>query len=149
MLDEEKYAGTQVYNRTSSKLGTKVRINPPSEWIRKPNAFPAIVDPEIFRRVQERRKAAHRRLSDKELLEMLRRLLAKRGRLTERTVIRDKSMPCMQTYAYRFGSLFNAFRLIGYFGNSKHAGMQERFRRRHLRTELSEEIRSAVATPNS
>lgn len=144
MLDEEKYAGTQVYNRRSAKLGTKVRKNPPSEWIRKPNAFPAIIDPEVFRQVQACRTAAQRRLSDEEALEMLRRLLAKRGHLSQRMVIRDKSMPSMQTYANRFGSLYKAFQLIGYCGSSKHAAAQERFRRRHLRTEIAEEIRTAV-----
>jgi DNA invertase Pin-like site-specific DNA recombinase len=148
MLDEEKYAGTQVYNRRSSKLGTNVRKNSPSEWIRKPNAFPAIIAPEIFCRVQERRKAAQRRLSDGEVLEMLRRLLARRGYLSERMVVRDKSMPCMQTYAKRFGSLYKAFQLIGYIGSSKHAGMQERFRRRHLRTQIAEKIRAILGLEN-
>ena len=87
ILDEEKYAGTQVYNRHSGKLGTKTRTNPPSLWIRKPNAFPAIIDPEVFRKVQMRRSAARRRLSDEEVLDMLRRLLARRGYLSQRMIV--------------------------------------------------------------
>jgi DNA invertase Pin-like site-specific DNA recombinase len=144
ILEKEKYAGTQVYNRHSSKLGTKPRANPPSEWIRRPNAFPAIIDLEVFQKAQEIRLARRRRPSDEEALEMLRRLLARHGFLSERMVVRNKTMPCMQTYAKRFGSLYRAFQLVGYNGSSEHAGAQERFRRRYLRAVLAEEIREIV-----
>lgn len=144
ILENERYAGTQVYNTKSGKMGTKQRRNPLSEWIRKPNAFPHIIDPEVFEKAQEIRRERRRRLSDEELLIMLRRLLAKRGRLTERMIIRQKNMPCVDDYVTRFGSLFNAYRMIGYYGNSKHPVSQERLRRRHLRTELMASIRSIV-----
>jgi len=144
ILENERYAGTQVYNTKSGKMGTKARRNPSSEWIRKPNAFPHIIDPEVFEKAQEIRRERRRRLSDEELLIMLRRLLAKRGRLTERMIIRQKNMPIVDDYVNCFGSLFNAYRMIGYYGNSKHRVSQERLRRRHLRTDLMESIRSIV-----
>ena len=43
LLSNEKYAGTSFYNRTSKKLGVNWRRNPPSEWIKKPGAFEAVV----------------------------------------------------------------------------------------------------------
>ena len=144
ILENEKYAGTQVYNTKSGKMGGKPRRNPPSEWIRKPNAFPHIIDPEVFEKAQEIRRERRRKLSDEELLILLRRLLAKRGRLTERMIARQKDMPCVYEYVNRFGSLFNAYRMIGYYGNSKHRVWQERLKRRQLRTSVMESIGSMV-----
>ena len=144
ILENEKYAGTQVYNTKSGKMGTKQRRNPPSEWIRKPNAFPHIIDPETFEKAQEIRRERRRKLSDEELLILRRRLLAKRGRLTERMIARQKDMPCVYEYVDRFGSLFNAYRMIGYYGNSKHRVWQECLKRRQQRTNVMESIRSIV-----
>jgi hypothetical protein len=42
VLENEKYIGTQVYNRHSSKLGLVRRLNLRSEWIRKPIADPNV-----------------------------------------------------------------------------------------------------------
>ena len=144
ILEREKYAGTQVYNMTSGKMRTKPRRNPPSEWIRKPNAFPKIIDPEIFRKAQELRRESRRKPSDEELLSMLRRLLAKRGYLTERMIARQKNMPCIINFTERFGSLFNAYRKIGYHGDPKQRASRERFKRRRLRADLMGNIRSIV-----
>jgi hypothetical protein len=73
---------------------------------------------------------------------MLRRLLAKRGRLSQRMIARQKNMPCVCDFVARFGSLFNAYRMIGYCGTSKYPACQERLKRRHLRVVVMEGIRS-------
>ena len=63
MLINEKYTGTYVYNRRSSKRADNKRNNSlekdPSEQVKNPNAFPAIVDRETFDKVKvcmEKRK---------------------------------------------------------------------------------------------
>ena len=43
VLTNEKYIGNSVYNRTSFKLKKKHVCNPPDIWVRKDNAFPALV----------------------------------------------------------------------------------------------------------
>ncbi len=53
-------------------------------------------------------------LSNDELLAILRRLLEKQGRLSERLINRSKGVPCCNTYQHRFGSLSRAYELIGY-----------------------------------
>ncbi|WP_232353335.1 recombinase family protein [Cupriavidus oxalaticus] len=53
ILTNEKYIGNNVYNRTSFKLKIKHRQNPPSEWIRKDDAFEVIV-PMDQRRLSKR-----------------------------------------------------------------------------------------------
>jgi DNA invertase Pin-like site-specific DNA recombinase len=60
ILENEKYAGTQVYNTKSGKMGAKQRRNPSSDWIRKPNAFAHIIDPEVFEKAQEIRRERRR-----------------------------------------------------------------------------------------
>ena len=49
VLTNEKYIGNNVFNRASAKLTSKRIANPPEMWVRAVGAFPAIVDPELFR----------------------------------------------------------------------------------------------------
>ncbi|WP_284736157.1 recombinase family protein [Dongia deserti] len=82
MLLEEKYIGTAVYNRVCTKLQSGCRLNDPSEWIRKPNAFATIIKPSIFEQARRRRQEEMRALTDDEILTRLRRFIAKHGRAT-------------------------------------------------------------------
>jgi len=52
-LRTEAYIGTILYNRTSVKLKTPRRVNPPEEWVRTPEAFEGIISIEQFLRAQE------------------------------------------------------------------------------------------------
>jgi DNA invertase Pin-like site-specific DNA recombinase len=52
-LRQEKYAGTMVYNQTSSKLKTPKQPNPPEQWVRTPEAFDGVIDYELFQRAQQ------------------------------------------------------------------------------------------------
>lgn len=54
ILSNETYIGTRIYNKTWHKLKQGHKQNPRSEWVIVPNAFPRIVEPEIFTRAQER-----------------------------------------------------------------------------------------------
>ena len=52
ILKNERYIGTLVTNKTHRDFTTKKLIkNPPSEWIRVPNAVPAIISAEDFEKV--------------------------------------------------------------------------------------------------
>jgi DNA invertase Pin-like site-specific DNA recombinase len=53
-------------------------------------------------------------LSDDELLKKLRRLLRKRGRISELIIEKSRDVPSASTYQARFGSLTHAYKLIGY-----------------------------------
>jgi len=48
MLENESYIGHSVFNRTSFKLQQVHVNNPPDMWIRRDNAFKAIIAPQIF-----------------------------------------------------------------------------------------------------
>jgi DNA invertase Pin-like site-specific DNA recombinase len=144
MLVEEKYIGTMIFNRISKKLQGKFQRNDPSEWITKANAFPAIVNSVIFQQAKERRTKELQRRTDEELLMALRSFLSRHGYITLRAMKKFGGVPHPSNYCHRFGSLLNAYRLIGYKGRTKNANWKERVRRRQLRDALLEDLRRAL-----
>lgn len=54
ILMNEAYIGTRIYNKTWNRLKQGTRKNPKSDWVFCYDAFPAIVDPDVFREAQER-----------------------------------------------------------------------------------------------
>lgn len=114
LLTNEKYIGHNVYNRTSTKLGSHSVRNSAERWVRRANAFEAIVEPTLFAQVAALIESRAAVLSDAQLLDQLRNLLQERGRLTG--LIIDEAPNCAgsTTYQRRFGSLLRAYTLIGY-----------------------------------
>ena len=114
LLKNETYIGNLVYNRQTQKLGTKTVNNPSAVWIRAEGCVEPIIDRDLFLRVNEMRKGRRLELSEEEMLSRLRRVLLKKGKLSA-TVIDDAvGLPHSGTYYKYFGSLRNAYRLIGY-----------------------------------
>ena len=114
VLTNEKYIGNNVYHRTSFKLKRKHVLNPPEMWIRADNAFPAIVDPAIFARVQEVILARARRFTDDEMLAALKSLWSRRGKISGLLIDEEEAMPSSAAFRHRFGSLIRAYSLVGY-----------------------------------
>src|SRR5438270_8467205 len=110
----QKNAGFDVYNQTSSKLYTpKIKL-PESQWVVKPSAFKPIVDAVTFAQAQKILQSRTIRKSDEELLASLRRLLKREGRLSGRLIKNSRYTPSPSTYTYRFGSLRCAYDLVEY-----------------------------------
>ena len=114
MVTNPKYIGVNVSNRQSAKLRGRRVNNPPDMWIRRDDAFQGIVDPDLYRKTEAEALARSRFLTDEQLLELLRRLLRKHGKLSERLLKASPDMPCGQVYAMRFGGLAEAYRRVGY-----------------------------------
>lgn len=114
ILINEKYLGNNVWNRVSFKLKKKRVKNDPEMWIRSDGAFPAIVDRNIFDAAQTIIKTRSIKLSDKELLDALRRLCDRVGVLSGMTIDEADEMPSSSAYRSRFGSLLRAYQLIDY-----------------------------------
>ena len=114
ILTNPKYIGANVLNRISTKLsGAQVR-NPPREWVQKVDAFTPIVSADLFQKAQEILSVRTHPLSDEELLDRLRQLLAEKGYLANSLLDEVRSMPSRTTYFDRFGGLLKAYKLIGY-----------------------------------
>lgn len=114
ILINEKYIGTNVFNRRSFKLKEKRVNNPEEEWVRKENAFKAIVDPVYFYGTQKIIRERNRRYSNEEMLDKLRALRERQGWLSGFMIDENEDMPSSGAYASRFGSLYDAYKMIGY-----------------------------------
>ena len=133
ILINPKYIGANVYNRRSFKLKKKRIVNPPEMWILRDHAFDAIVEPEMFRRVQEIIAGRHPTYSDDEMLGLLRRLLEEKGTLSGILIDQAEGMPCSAAYRDRFKGLFRAYQLIGYTPRRDHSYIEinQTLRERH------------------
>jgi len=113
VLINEKYIGNNVWNRVSFKLKKKRVRNHPDMWIRSEGAFPAIVDPHLFEAAQSIIRARSFRMSGK-MLDALRRLRESIGLLSGLIIDEAEGLSSSSAYRTRFGSLLQAYHLVGY-----------------------------------
>jgi DNA invertase Pin-like site-specific DNA recombinase len=114
VLTNEKYIGSNIFNRISFKLKKKRVINPSDMWIRKEGAFEAIIPPELFYKAQGMILGRTRRYTNEELLKRLKRLFEDRGMLSGFIINETDGMPSASAYAHRFGSLVRAYQMVGF-----------------------------------
>lgn len=114
MLRNEKYIGNVIYGRMSSRLGSKPRITDPSTWIRAEGACPQLIDGDLFHRAQVRLASRSSTKSDAAMLEKLKTLLETHGTLNKAIINADPDTPSEQSYRERFGTLYEAYRQIGF-----------------------------------
>lgn len=114
ILINDKYAGHNVWGRTSFKLKARHVRNDPSEWIRQDDTYPAIIDGEAFARARAIIDRRSKRLTDDELLALLARILSSQGRLSGLIIDEFDGVPSSSAYQARFGSLLRAYSLVGY-----------------------------------
>ncbi|MBR1124544.1 recombinase family protein [Bradyrhizobium lablabi] len=119
ILSNENYIGNNIYNRKSFRLKLEKKRNPPELWVRAAGLFEPIVDRSIFRKAQVLLKEQYVRLSDEVLLSKLRSALQEKGRLSASILQAMDGMPSAALYAHRFGSLREAFRLVGYVNSER------------------------------
>lgn len=114
VLTNEKYIGNNVYNRQSFKLKKKRVKNPPEEWVRKDNAFEAIVETAYFLAAQHIILERCRRLTDQEMIDKLKELYEKKGWLSGIIIDEEEDLPSSAAYAHRFNGLVSAYKMVGY-----------------------------------
>lgn len=114
VLTNEKYIGNNLFNRTSGKMKSKARPNPETEWVRKERAFEPVVDAGLFAMVQEIYRERNKKFTNDELLQGLRDLYAREGRLSALIIDEAGSLPPSSLFRTRFGGLLRAYRMIGY-----------------------------------
>jgi DNA invertase Pin-like site-specific DNA recombinase len=136
ILTQLKYIGCHVYGRTTRKLYTPLVRLPKSEWIVISNAFEPIVDYGTFVQAQQVLYQRSLNKSDRELLDGLRGLLEREGRLSVPLIERSPDIPSPSTYRVRFGSLRRAYELIEYGRPEQFGSIDLRRRTQALREEL-------------
>lgn len=105
VLTNEVYTGTLVYNRTTQKLKTPSRANPPDKWVTTPGAFEPVVDPEVFERAQEILRDRQLRYTRGHMLDRLRHIFDQHGIVRSSLIRADADAPSPATFAKRFSSL--------------------------------------------
>ena len=114
VLTNEKYIGNNVFNKISFKLKKQRVVNARDIWIRAEGAYAAIVDEALFLRAREIVDARSRHLSDQDLLDALRALLASNGFLSGLIIDEHDATPSSSAFRSRFGSLLRAYGMVGY-----------------------------------
>ena len=117
ILRNEKYIGTNVYSRTTSKLDGPWQQLPPDEWIRVTGAFAPVVDRQLFATVQAKLAESRRRPTRDEIMEGMRKVISRTGRINQKLLKRYRSAPSAEQVAREFGSLNEAYKVIGYAPN--------------------------------
>jgi DNA invertase Pin-like site-specific DNA recombinase len=152
ILKNPKYIGSNVYGRSSRRLGSPKITLPPSMWTIAQNCWPAIVDSATFESAQRKFTDQTRFKSDQELIAGLADLLGKTGKLTERLVMRETNFPSQAAYRRRFGSMSQAFSLAGY-DKARVRAIKTRWQLRTLRERLLNNIAAcngsiSISRPN-
>lgn len=149
VLTNEKYIGNNLYHRTSCKLKRKHVENPPEMWIRVEGAFVGVIDPALFSAANSIILNRSRKLSDEEMLERLRSVLATHGRISGILIDESEDSPSSSAFRHRFGSLVRAYQLIGYDPQVDYSFIEinRQVRRQYpgLLAEIIEKVRSLGA----
>jgi DNA invertase Pin-like site-specific DNA recombinase len=140
VLTHPKYTGCHVFGRTSSKLYTPTVRLPRSEWVLTPGAFERVVDEATYSEAQQILQGRTINQSNEELLNGLRELLDSEGRLSLKQIQNSATVPSPSTYRQRFGSLRQAYELIGYGRPDQFGPIDVRRRTQALRDELIAKI---------
>jgi DNA invertase Pin-like site-specific DNA recombinase len=149
VLTNEKYIGNNVYHRTSFKLKRKHVENPPDRWIRADGVFEGIIEPELFLRAQEIIVARSYKFSDQEMLEKLSALLNQHGRISGILIDEAEGLPSSAAFRHRFGTLVNAYRLIGYDPGIDFSFIEENRRLRRQHPEIVAAVIQQITTRGS
>ena len=102
LLINEKYAGDNVWNRVSCKLDGRQVRNQREMWIRRTGAFEAVVDRLLYDAAQVIIQERSRRLTDDQMIEALRAVLVRHGRLSGLIIDEADEAPSSSAYQSRF-----------------------------------------------
>jgi DNA invertase Pin-like site-specific DNA recombinase len=114
ILKNEIYTGAQVYNRTSQRLNGPTHRNPRKDWVIAPGSFEALVSEDAFTQAQKILHQRNPRFTDQELIDKLQELFKVHGKLSGIIIEAAEDLPSSGTISKRFGSLVNAYKLVGY-----------------------------------
>ena len=111
-LRNPTYVGTLTYNKTSQKLKTPRRYNPPEKWVRTEEAFEGVIELEQFIKAQEILAERRRKYDPEYMLRELGSLYNEHGLFCPSLLRLNPELPKPGTYARAFGSLDFAFQQL-------------------------------------
>jgi DNA invertase Pin-like site-specific DNA recombinase len=130
ILRNPKYAGCNVWHRSSKRLRDRRTLIDTQGWIMKPGAFAPIVDRETFDRAQAALpRAADYLWSDDAILRRVRRLLKVKGHLSSTILQNARGTPSLATIHKRFGTYRQLYKQVGYHLPADQEFMSEQLKR--------------------
>ena len=139
ILNNEKYAGTLIFNRSTQRLKSSRRPNDVAKWIRLEDAFEGIVSREVFNQTRECRRRRAKCWSDDEMLDGLREILVEHGKVTPE-LINQSGLPAAKSYAFRFRGLVAAYEAAGVAGPSLSRTTITRYRLRCVTKDIINDL---------
>lgn len=140
ILTNEKYIGNNVYNKTSFKLKQRHVINPEEQWIRFNGAYDPVISIEKFNFADEIIRARSQVLSEEILLEKLRELLLRKGRLSGLIIDEEELLPSSSVYRSRFGSLLRVYQLVGFNPKTDYSWLETKKYLKGVNTDITNTI---------
>ncbi len=110
LFSNPTYRGAYAYGKHRDKY----RAVPREQWLTCEHAFPAIISHKQWTQAYERVLSEVRRPKDAEMLEGLRQLWKRKGRLSSNIINAAKDVPSAVAYAKHFGGINEAYKLIAY-----------------------------------
>ena len=148
ILTNEKYIGNNIYNKTSSKLKSKLVKNPKHEWIRCDKAYKPIISKKKYNKAQEIIQLRSIHLTNEDLLEKLKQKLESNGKLSGFIIDEDDTGPSSSVYRTRFGGLLRAYTLIGYKPEHDYSYLQINEALRSFYSEIIEDFKGEILKSN-
>ncbi|WP_454859316.1 recombinase family protein [Rhizobium binxianense] len=149
ILINEKYAGDNVWNRRSFKLKKRHVRNDPAMWIRADGVFEAVIERDVFEAARTIINARSFRLSDEEMLHVLRDLYQQMGSLSGIVIDERDGMPSSSAYSTRFGSLLRAYSLVGFSPDRDYRYVEINRELRKFHPEALSEVMGALKASGS
>lgn len=148
ILTNEKYIGNNIYNKTSSKLKSRLVKNPKHEWIRCDKAYKPIISKKKYNKAQEIIQLRSIHLTNEDLLEKLKEKLESNGKLSGFIIDEDDTGPSSSVYRTRFGGLLRAYTLIGYKPEHDYSYLQINEALRSFYSEIIEDFKGEILKSN-
>lgn len=114
ILRNRKYTGTYLWARRTERMGIKSAPTPQEHWIFKEGAIPQIISTRQYAAAQPLLRRTPAQISEKEMLDHLRRVWRLRGTLSAKVLDQTKPLIGSDSYRRTFGGLQKAYDLVGY-----------------------------------
>lgn len=148
ILTNEKYIGNNIYNKTSSKLKSRLVKNPKHEWVRCDKAYKPIISKKKYNKAQEIIQLQSIHLTNEDLLEKLKQKLESNGKLSGFIIDEDDTGPSSSVYRTRFGGLLRAYTLIGYKPDHDYSYLKINEALRSFYSEIIEDFKGEILKSN-
>jgi hypothetical protein len=107
------YKGAYAYCRHDYKFHTFKNL-PSEKWLVREHAFRGVISDKQWTQARELIRKETKPLVDSEMLEGLRRLWKRKGRLNSNLINAARDIPSVAAYHNHFGGINEAYKLIGY-----------------------------------